>query len=97
MAKSLEALPERSRYSYEQICLEIESRLSKRGMQARAAEACLLATPQFNKRLHRTSTERFEIEHLGAIADFLRAPPGWPLIPWHVAERMEAALKNLHK
>jgi hypothetical protein len=30
---------------------------------------------------------RFTLEQLGAIADALDAPPGWPFVPWELATR----------
>jgi hypothetical protein len=33
-------------------------------------------------------SEMFRLEHFGAIADWAGAPPGWPFIPWELAEAM---------
>lgn len=97
-----EPLP-RSRYTYEAVRAEIRTRVpelkkGKRdpgtwGIQKLVADRCNLPAPAFNKRL-RGLSEKLEVEHLGAIADFFNAPPGWPLIPWAQAEDMERAWKE---
>jgi hypothetical protein len=82
----------RSRYVYEAVAIEIRSQL-KRGQHTKAAKACKLSDTGFAQRL-RGEDSKFAVEHFGAIADLLNAPPGWPFIPWAVAERMERALKT---
>jgi hypothetical protein len=89
-----------SRHSYEEVVDEIRHALGDkkrgggRGAHKQAAAACLLEPDQFAKRLRGLPTPRFEVEHFGAIADYLHAPKGWPLIPWELAESMADALKK---
>lgn len=30
-------------------------------------------------------TVGWKLEEIGAIADFLNAPPGWPFVPWDIS------------
>jgi hypothetical protein len=85
----------RSRYSYEAVTLEIERILSsrKRGAKAVAARACNLRPQAFSQRL-RGLESKFKVEHFGAIADSLNAPPGWPFVSWELAEEREDALRK---
>jgi hypothetical protein len=88
-----EGLP-RSRYSYEAVVIEIRRKLGDEGVSHKsAAAACKLSDTGFSQRL-RGEESWFKVEHLGAIADALKAPPGWPLIPWELADQMAAALKR---
>jgi hypothetical protein len=83
------------RYTYEAVILELQILLKKKGHGSKklaAATADLLPT-QFSKRL-RGSPERFTIEQLGRIADWAKAPPGWPFIPWEHAEDMRRAWRD---
>lgn len=82
-----EGLP-RSRYSYEAVVIEIRRKLKDKDVShKKAAEACKLSDTGFSQRL-RGEESWFKLEHLGAIADLLGAPPGWPLIHWELAEHM---------
>jgi hypothetical protein len=84
-----------SRYSYEAVTLEIQLLLRKKGHGSKklAAAAAQLTASQFSKRL-RGAPEKFEVEHLGAIADWAKAPPGWPFVPFEHAEEMQRAWKE---
>jgi hypothetical protein len=89
-----DGLPE-SRHSYAEVVHEIRRQLDERGRGAYkdAAAACLMPPPAFSQRL-RGKHSRLEVEHLGALADFLGAPKGWPLISWALAKDMADALKK---
>lgn len=77
--------PPESRYSYDRITEEIQSAIERTKRerpgftQKDVASYCNLTEQQFS---HRMSGIRvwFKVEDLGAIADFLRAPPGWPFV-----------------
>lgn len=82
MPRDLAKPPPKSRYSYAAATLEVEKQLTKRGRgaQKQVAGYCNLTEQQFSHRM-RGVYAFFEIEHFGAIADFLRMPPGWPFVP----------------
>jgi hypothetical protein len=100
MSKTSQLPLPRSRYNYESVRAEIRTRVPEVkkgprdpetwGVQKLVAARCNLTPASFNKRL-RGLSEQLKVEHLGAIADFFNAPPGWPLIPWVQAEDMERA------
>lgn len=83
----------RSRYGYEKACAEIEKVLDRKGRGSRkdAATALGLKAPQFSKRMGATWEigERFRVEDFGTLADWAKAPPGWPFIPWDEGDQME--------
>lgn len=83
MPRELAKPPPKSRYSYREATLEIERQLVKRdrGAQKEVAGYCNLTEQQFSHRM-RGVNAFFKIEHFGAIADFWKAPPGWPFVPW---------------
>jgi hypothetical protein len=85
----------RGRYDYVAVCDEIRRVLKRegRGSYKTAAAACKLKATAFSQRL-RGKESRFELEHLGALADRFDAPPGWPLVPWEVGEEMEHARRE---
>jgi hypothetical protein len=52
-----------------------------------AAEAIALDTSSFAHRMAGKKS-RFTVEQLGVLADHWDAPPGWPLIDWHLGEAL---------
>jgi hypothetical protein len=92
MPKQLPTPPPVSRYSYRRVVEEIEAQLDKRdiGEQKVVANAAGLDESAFSHRLTGAKS-KFNLEQLGAIADFWRAPAGWPFIPWGEADEREKA------
>lgn len=92
MSKSLAKRPPPSRYSYEAVTEEIERALSSDAARSKGitqkdvAFHCNLTEAQFSHRM-RGVYSQFEVEHFGAIADFLKAPAGWPFVQWNEAAR----------
>lgn len=78
---------EPTRYTYNAVLDEVRSVVGSmpRGTHRALGVACNLDHPGFSKRLAGGQGYSFSIEHLGAIADTLNAPPGWPFIPWNGA------------
>jgi transcriptional regulator with XRE-family HTH domain len=82
-----------SRYTLEKIGLEIRSAIEdgrglpdskkKRGYHSRIAEYLGMSSQQLSHRL--SGDYELTIEMVGAIAEFMNAPPGWPFIPWNIA------------
>ena len=86
MPKSLPVPPPPSRYSYraavEEIgrCIDEEAKKPNGLTQKQIAGAANLDESAFSHR--RTGAKsKLTLEHIGAIADFLNAPPGWPFVP----------------
>ena len=47
---------------------------------------------------HRMSGRyQFDVEQLLLVAQFAKAPPGWPMVAWSLAERLEALETLLSK
>lgn len=82
MPRELATPPPPSRYSYRAATKEIEREISagERGTQKDVANYCNLTEQQFSHRM-RGVNAKFTVEHFGAIADFFKAPPGWPFVP----------------
>jgi hypothetical protein len=78
---------DKTRYTYKAILDEVRLVVESmpRGTHRALGDACNLDHPGFSKRLAGGRGYSFSIEHLGAIADALNAPPGWPFIPWNGA------------
>ena len=64
-----------------------------RGTAKRLAEAAGMDHAGFSNRLHEQRGMRFNYEQLGAIADAIEAPPGWPLVKWNVGEAVAAVMR----
>ncbi len=89
MPKPLATRPRPGRYTYEAAALEVAKAIGRRGRGThKALAADLELTSQ--QLSHRLAGElaRFDLEQLGRIADFFDAPPGWPLIPWDLAQAL---------
>ncbi len=80
-----------SRYSRAKIAIEIRDELRRQRRQGgptMAAVAHHLGLRVRQDLSHRLSgAYKLEIEEIGAIADFLKAPEGWPFIDWNTALR----------
>lgn len=74
-----------SRYSRLKIGLEIRAcfKARGRGCHSRCAEYLGMEPQQLSHYLD--GTNKLEVEMVGAIADFMDAPPAWPFVPWEVA------------
>jgi hypothetical protein len=98
MPKPLPSQPPTSRFSYRRVVEEIEAQIDGRGIGAQKAVAGYVNLDEsaFSHRLTGVKS-KFTVEQLGAIADFWRAPTGWPFIPWDEAEQREAAWKKHRK
>jgi hypothetical protein len=72
-----------SRYSYNEVVAEVARVLETmpRGTQKVLAIACNLDSPGFTNRMAKAGS-RFTLEQIGALADALQAPPGWPFLSW---------------
>jgi hypothetical protein len=64
-----------------------------RGTAKRLAEAAGMDHAGFSNRLHEHRGMRFNYEQIGAIADAIGAPPGWPLVKWNVGEALATVLR----
>lgn len=85
--------PSALRFSYESVVAEIQLYLDrKRGNQARLAEALGLDSGTFRHTMNGREGMRFSLEELAVIAETAKAPRGWPLISWRMAEEFEAFL-----
>jgi hypothetical protein len=86
MPKQLPTPTPESRYSYRRAADEVAAEIDERtdlegpGFQKQVAGAIGLDESAFSHRLTGVKS-KFTIEQLGAIADFLQAPPGWPFVP----------------
>lgn len=86
-----------SRYSTDRVCDEIEAALSARDLDDKeVAVAVGISQPQFSHKLRTRKGSSWRIEELGLIADFLKAPPGWPFVPWDVGDRLFPARGDHH-
>lgn len=74
------------RYSTKAVSLEIAAAIKRKGRGTHKALAAHMGWghTQLSHRLA-VDTTRWRIEEIGAIADFLDAPPGWPFVAWDVA------------
>lgn len=96
MSKPLAApLPE-SRYSYRAAVLEVEKEIAEaeRGVQKQLANELGLTEPQFSHRM-RGKNAKFQVEHFGAIADFFKAPQGWPFVALTAEERKRRRARKI--
>ncbi len=84
-----------SRYVYDRIVQEIEAKIdaSELGTQKLIAAAAHLDESAFSHRMT-GGKSRFKVEHLGAIADYFKAPTGWPFLPWKDADERDRAWKR---
>lgn len=84
--------PGRSRFSYEDVTAEISKAVAHapRGTKKSLAAACGVDSAGFSHRMTGYRGERFTVEQLGAIADELQAPTGWPFLSWTDAEAYDA-------
>jgi hypothetical protein len=82
----LKPVVHRGRYSAKQVSLEITAAIKRKGRGTHKELAAHMGwdSTQLSHRLAGDTT-RWKIEQIGAIADFLEAPPGWPFLPWEVA------------
>lgn len=64
-----------------------------RGTAKRLAEAAGMDHAGFSNRIHEQRGMRFNYEQLGAIADAIGAPPGWPLVRWNVGEALATVMR----
>lgn len=65
-----------------------------RGTAKRLAETAGMDQSGFSNRLNEQRGMRFSYEQLGAIADAIGAPPGWPLVRWQVGEMVAAIIEQ---
>jgi transcriptional regulator with XRE-family HTH domain len=95
MPRELAKPPPKSRYSYKAATTEIEKEISagERGTQKDVASYLNLTEQQFSHRM-RGVNAKFTVEHFGAIADFFKAPAGWPFVPMTDEERAARARKG---
>lgn len=98
MPRSLPSPPPPSRYAYRRIVEEIEAQIDIRGVGAQKAVAAYVNLDEsaFSHRLTGVKS-KFTVEQLGAIADFWKAPAGWPFIPWVEADTRDDAWKKHRK
>jgi len=84
--------PGTSRYPHSAIALEIERILDRgeRGTKKRAAQAAGLDPSSLRNRITEREGYRFSVDEIGAIAQELGAPTGWPFVPWEEGERWDA-------
>lgn len=85
------------RYSYAAVTKEIGRVVEpmKRGTKKRLAAAAKMSASDFRHRMTEYRNERFSFEEIGAIAEELDAPPGWPWLKWETAEAVESHRKAL--
>jgi hypothetical protein len=71
------------RYAYDEVLSEVVRVVKRmpRGTGSALAAAANLRPSEMSHRL--AGRVRFPVEELGAIADALHGPPGWPFIQWH--------------
>lgn len=86
---------EASRYSHSMVVAEIRSYLetAPRGTAKKLAEIAGMDHAGFSNRLHEQRGMRFNYEQLGAIADAIGAPPGWPLVNWKIGEAVATVMR----
>ena len=86
-----------SRHSYAAVAAEI-TRYTKavRGRHKEIAGILHLTSQQLTHRIRGVQTE-LTIDEIGVIADWARAPLGWPLLSWDVAKGLEDALVRSRK
>lgn len=75
--------PQATRYPYADVLAEVQRVVAAqpRGTSKALAAVCNLHSAGFSERL-RGGGKAFSIEQLGAIADALGAPAGWPFVEW---------------
>lgn len=75
------------RYSTKAVSLEIAAAIKRRGRGTHKDLAAHMGwtSQQLSHRLA-VDTTRWRIEQIGAIAEFFKAPPGWPFVAWDVAQ-----------
>jgi hypothetical protein len=79
--------PPPGRYTLRKVSLEIEDqlRIRGRGSQKEAANALGISEQSFSAKQRGVETN-WKIEEIGQLADYWKAPPGWPWITWSEAE-----------
>lgn len=82
----LKPVAHRGRYSAKQVSLAIAEAIARKGRGTHKALAAHMGwdSTQLSHRLA-GDTVRWKLEGIGAIADFLNAPPGWPFVPWDIS------------
>jgi hypothetical protein len=87
VASFLKPVTHAGRYSAKHVSLEIAAAIARKGRGTHKALAAHMGwtSQQLSHRLA-VDTTRWKVEEIGAIADFMRAPPGWPFVAWDVAE-----------
>lgn len=78
------------RYTHEQVTAEIDRyiRRQPRGIVTKLARAAGMPTHAFSKRQGNELT--WTIEQIGALAEAIKAPTGWPWVPWEVGEALDS-------
>lgn len=86
MGRQHRQAPLTARYTTPQVHLEILARIAKgeRGTHSSLAAHLGMSSQHLTHKLGKDRTE-WRIEDLSAIADFFDAPPGWPLVAWHIS------------
>lgn len=66
-----------------------------RGTHASVARELGISSQQLSHRL--ANDYDFTLEEIGIVADFLRAPAGWPFISWGEGEERDEAYRNRNR
>lgn len=75
------------RYSSAAVSLEVSKRIALRGRGTRKELAEYLGVEPTSVSHTLSGRYHWSLDMLSAVAEFFDAPPGWPLIPWEIAER----------